>query len=83
MSFALRADDAQGELMSPWTEVMSKWKAGELKSGGSGKKVKSQKQAVAIMLSEKRESKHKPEYKGHAHSYDSNRPKRPLVSRYK
>ena len=38
----------------PWTEVMSKWGAGKLKSGGSGKPVKSQKQAVAIMLSEKR-----------------------------
>jgi hypothetical protein len=33
---------------------MHKWKAGELKSGGSGKPVKSQSQAVAIMLSEKR-----------------------------
>jgi hypothetical protein len=33
---------------------MSKWKSGALKSGGSGKPVKSQKQAVAIMLSEKR-----------------------------
>lgn len=38
----------------PWDEVMGKWKAGALKSGGSGKPVKSQKQAVAIMLSEKR-----------------------------
>ena len=37
----------------PWNEVMSKWKSGSLKSGGS-KPVKSQKQAVAIMLSEKR-----------------------------
>ena len=33
---------------------MSKWGKGELKSGGSGKPVKSQKQAVAIMMSEKR-----------------------------
>jgi hypothetical protein len=33
---------------------MSKWKSGDLKSGGSGKPVKSQNQAVAIMLSEKR-----------------------------
>jgi uncharacterized protein DUF6496 len=33
---------------------MPKWKSGSLKSGGSGKPVKSQKQAVAIMLSEKR-----------------------------
>jgi hypothetical protein len=43
---------------------MDKWKAGSLKSGGSGKPVKSQKQAVAIMLSEKREAKNKPEYRG-------------------
>ena len=40
----------------PWNEVMSKWKAGSLKSGGSGKPVGSQKQAVAIMLSEKRKA---------------------------
>lgn len=33
---------------------MHKWGQGKLKSGGSGKAVKSQKQAVAIMLSEKR-----------------------------
>ena len=44
----------------PWQEVMGKYKAGTLKSGGSGKKVKSRKQAIAIMLSEKRSSK--PEY---------------------
>ncbi len=37
----------------PSSEVMHKWKAGKLKSG-SGKKVKSQKQAVAIMYSEQR-----------------------------
>jgi hypothetical protein len=41
----------------PWDKVMSKWKSGALKSGGSGKPVKSQKQAVAIMLSEKRAAK--------------------------
>ncbi len=41
----------------PWNEVMHKWKSGKLKSGGSGKPVKSQKQAVAIMLSEKRAAK--------------------------
>jgi hypothetical protein len=46
----------------PWDAVMHKWKAGQLKSGGSGKPVKSQKQAVAIMLSEKRASATKPEY---------------------
>jgi hypothetical protein len=47
----------------PYTEVMSKWKAGTLKSGGGGKPVKSQKQAVAIMLSEKRASATNPEYR--------------------
>ena len=48
----------------PWDQVMPKWKAGTLKSGGSGKKVKSQKQAVAIMLSEKRKAASgKSEYK--------------------
>jgi len=41
----------------PWDAVMRKWKSGALKSGGSGKPVKSQKQAVAIMLSEKRKAK--------------------------
>jgi hypothetical protein len=47
----------------PWDEVMHKWKTGTLKSGGSGKKVKSQEQAVAIMLSEKRAAQHgKKEY---------------------
>jgi hypothetical protein len=40
----------------PWNEVPSKWKAGTLKSGGSGTPVKSQKQMVAIMLSEKRKA---------------------------
>ena len=43
----------------PYQEVMSKYKAGTLKSGG-GDKVKSRQQAIAIMLSEKRSSK--PEY---------------------
>lgn len=36
---------------------MDKWKAGALKSGGSGRPVRSQKQAVAIMLSEKKKAK--------------------------
>jgi len=49
----------------PYTEVMHKWKTGALKSGGSGKSVKNQKQAIAIMLSEKREAeKGKKEYQG-------------------
>lgn len=48
----------------PYDEVMSKWKAGSLKSGGSGKPVKSQRQAVAIMLSEKKAArKGKKEYR--------------------
>ena len=42
----------------PSSEVMPKWKAGKLHSGSkTGPKVKSQKQAVAIMLSEKRAEK--------------------------
>ena len=44
--------------MSPFDEVMHKWKAGELHSGSeSGPPVRSQAQAVAIMLSEKRKAK--------------------------
>ena len=35
---------------------MSKWKGGKLHSGGSGKVVKNRKQAIAIMLSEKRKA---------------------------
>ena len=67
----------------PWDEVLSKWKAGDLKSGGSGKPVKSQKQAVAIMLSEKKAAQAgKKEYQSELHSYDSSRPKRPVQSRY-
>ena len=51
---AVDADAGEGELM-PYDEVMGKWKSGELHSGSkSGPKVKNQKQAVAIMLSEKR-----------------------------
>ncbi len=39
----------------PWDEVMSKFKHGGLHSGSaSGPKVQSRKQAIAIMLSEKR-----------------------------
>jgi len=39
----------------PWNKVMKKFGAGELHSGSKhGPKVTSQKQAVAIMLSEKR-----------------------------
>ncbi len=45
----------------PWNKVLSKFKAGTLKSG-SGGPVKSKAQAVAIMLSEKRKAGSKPEY---------------------
>ena len=49
----------------PWNEVMSKFKGGSLLSGGSGKRVKNPKQAVAIMLSEKRQAEGgKKEYAG-------------------
>jgi len=47
----------------PSSKVMHKFKHGTLKSGGSGKPVKSRKQAVAIMMSEKRkEAKHGGKY---------------------
>lgn len=39
----------------PWDQVMHKWKHGKLHSGSKhGPKVSSQKQAIAIMLSEKK-----------------------------
>jgi hypothetical protein len=49
----------------PYDEVMHKWKEGELHSGSkSGPKVGNRKQAIAIMLSEKRAAKSgKSEYK--------------------
>jgi hypothetical protein len=48
----------------PFDEVMHKFKSGKLHSGSSsGPKVKNRKQAIAIMLSEKRASKTKPEYR--------------------
>jgi len=48
----------------PSSEVMGKFKAGKLHSGSKkGKTVKNRKQAVAIMLSEKKkESKHGGKY---------------------
>ena len=51
----------------PWDQVMHKWKTGKLRSGSpEGPKVKSQKQAVAIMLSEKRAAAQgKKEYQAH------------------
>jgi len=48
----------------PYNKVMSKFKSGKLHSGSkSGPRVKSRAQAVAIMLSEKRKSRTKPEYR--------------------
>lgn len=49
----------------PSAAVMGKWKAGTLHSGSKkGPRVKGQKQAVAIMLSEERaESKHGGKYR--------------------
>lgn len=41
----------------PYEQVMHKFKHGQLKSG-SGQKVKNRKQAIAIMLSEKRKGTH-------------------------
>lgn len=51
----------------PFTEVMHKYKEGELHSGSKhGPVVHNRKQAIAIMLSEKREAEHgKKEYKPH------------------
>lgn len=46
----------------PFDEVMGKFKSGSLKSG-SGSKVTNPKQALAIMLSEKKKSKTNPDYK--------------------
>ncbi len=46
----------------PWQEVMHKYKAGKLHSGGKhGPKVESRDQAIAIMLSEKRKHTHAKE----------------------
>lgn len=48
----------------PYTEVMHKWKHGQLHSGSKhGPPVHNRKQAIAIMMSEKREAAHgKKEY---------------------
>ena len=56
----------------PYDEVLHKWKHGELHSGSkSGPKVKSQPQAVAIMLSEKRAAEGgKKEYQPHKKAVD-------------
>lgn len=47
----------------PWDQVMNKFHAGTLRSGGNGKKVTNPMQAVAIEYSEKGEAKSKPEYR--------------------
>lgn len=48
----------------PYDQVMKKWAAGQLHSGSKkGPVVSSQKQAVAIMLSEKKKAGVKPEYR--------------------
>ena len=49
----------------PWDEVMNKFAKGDLHSGSKhGPKVKSRKQAIAIMLSEKQDAERgKKEYK--------------------
>lgn len=45
----------------PWQRVMDKYKSGELHSGSKqGPKVRSRKQAIAIMLAEKREGEGTP-----------------------
>lgn len=52
----------------PWQNVMKKWKSGTLSSGSKGgPKVTNRKQAVAIMLSEKRSPK-KEYHKGIGHT---------------
>lgn len=53
----------------PYTEVMSKFKHGELHSGSKkGKKVTNRKQAIAIMMSEKRKAAEgKKEYQPKKH----------------
>lgn len=48
----------------PWDQVLHKFKTGQLHSGSkTGPKVGNRKQAIAIMLSEKRKAGGKPEYR--------------------
>jgi Family of unknown function (DUF6496) len=51
-----KSSSSSGKGKSKVHKVMKEYKEGGLKSGGSGKKVKSRKQAVAIALSEARRS---------------------------
>lgn len=53
----------------PWDQVLPKMKAGKLHSGSpDGPVVSNRKQGIAIMLSEKRKSADKPEYRKFAHA---------------
>ena len=62
----------------PWDEVLSKFKHGKLRSGSKhGPKVKSRKQALAIMLSEKHEAA------GGKREYRSNKPLEGLKKAHK
>ena len=62
----------------PWDEVMHKFKHGQLHSSSKhGKKVKNRKQAIAIMMSEKREAaKDKKEYQSKVDTGPSNKVRR-------
>ncbi|HEY6392573.1 MAG TPA: DUF6496 domain-containing protein [Bryobacteraceae bacterium] len=53
---AQKKSGSSGKGKSKIHKVMKEYKEGELKSGTSGKKVKSRKQAVAIALSEARQA---------------------------
>lgn len=55
-SSSSRGKSSSGTGGSKVHKVMKEYKSGTLKSGGSGKKVRSRKQAVAIALNEARES---------------------------
>ena len=62
----------------PFDKVMHKFKHGELHSGSKkGPMVKNRKQALAIMLSEKRKAA------GGKTEYMSSKKKRPIASAYK
>ncbi len=59
----------------PWDKVMSKFGKGKLHSGSkTGKKVKNRKQAIAIMMSEKREAS-----KGHSEYAPSESSKKKMM----
>jgi hypothetical protein len=64
----------------PSSEVLGKYKRKELHSGSkSGPKVKNRKQAIAIMMSEKRnEKKHNGKYKDRARSREKRLEGKPI-----